>query len=743
MNNDENKYSHLVIPEGDIEKVVYEPQSRPKPIPRNHVKHGEMLLEGFKSITELHNINESSLGDDIVTFKVELHEGQSFQSKERQKFLSGNKIKINALKNSKTAIVSSEIKEIRSFKNKLENYKNSNRNLEFQYIEELKPFEISDKQSPELKEILSNENVPEKEFDLQLMLIPSMSRETYDKTITKIKEKLESIDGKLLREPYFLSNGTPVVRAQIALSQVDFVSSDEAVFRIELTNFFDFKPSEIEIYDISNIALDEEVNIETLPKVVVLDNGVDFSNNELLKPLLKESILSNGVNSSVGTHGTAVASRVIFGDNINTQIRTGKLKPRAKIIDVCIFDGNQVSEDIFLERIQNAVKQYHQEAKIYNLSMNFDKPIDPNNISILAYEIDNLISNYGVMFVISAGNHQIWRHHNNIKNVLEDDDIIIASPAESVLALTVGSINSENDPNSLTRQNELSPYSRIGLGFALNEKPDLVAYGGNLSAQNGSNFGVPAFCQDGKCTNVSGTSFAAPVVAGDLACILANIQESNLLLAKGLLLHTAFPLYDYENLTEDDIAFNKKLYGNGLCDVNRALYSKDSSVTYICQGELDRLNKQRIKFYMPQTLAGNSSNKNPAVVTVTCLTLPPLDFTKGTEYLGAYANASLHKVGNEGSIPSCNPDAQTGRKKWQPWQHFKKSFCRFNPGDWQVWLQLSTRWEIADDQKIPYLLAITIEDPTGKIPIYPSIQAEVPNRYQPLIKPPIQIRQRV
>ena len=181
--------------EGDIEKVIYKPQSRPKPISRSHVKHGEKLLDGFKSITEFHNINESSLGDEIITFKVELHEGESFQNKPRQKFLADNKIKINALKNSKTAIVSSEVQEIRAFKNKLENYRNSNRNVEFQYIEELKSFEVSDKQSPELKEILSNESLPEKEFDLQLMLIPSMSKNVYDKSILKIKKNFYQLMG--------------------------------------------------------------------------------------------------------------------------------------------------------------------------------------------------------------------------------------------------------------------------------------------------------------------------------------------------------------------------------------------------------------------------------------------------------------------------------------------------------------------------------------------------------------------
>ena len=40
------KYSHLIIKEGDIEIVKYDPQERTKPVSRNFGEHGQLLLDG-------------------------------------------------------------------------------------------------------------------------------------------------------------------------------------------------------------------------------------------------------------------------------------------------------------------------------------------------------------------------------------------------------------------------------------------------------------------------------------------------------------------------------------------------------------------------------------------------------------------------------------------------------------------------------------------------------------------------
>jgi hypothetical protein len=728
-----NNHPHFLIPEGEIEYVEHKPTNRTNPIPRDYDRHGQELYEGLDKAYDFHSSHFSSLGENTIVFKVKLHESQGFNSKERRSFLEKNNLQINALFDNNTAIVSSSVSSFKNIQSMVSQYKTQKTNKEFQYIDEIRPFESSDKQSNDLQNYLIEEDFQEEYCDLQLLLLPHVGKEKYKEVIKNFKQKIEELNGQVENEPYFLSDGTPLIRTKISPSSINLISSDEAVFRIEKTNFFTFEPSKVEVVTLEKIELDETIDIEKLPTVVILDNGVDFSKHEILKTLLVEAFKVNGIGDTDCSHGTAVASRAIFGRDIDTQVKTGKLTPKARIIDATVFDGNPVSEIDLIARIKAAVDKFVDKANIFNISLNALKSIDSRFMSSFAYELDSLSHKYGIQFVISSGNHKLWQTCDNIHHVIEDDDALIASPAEAYLGLTVGSVNHENDPDSISKENEISPYSRIGLGFARNEKPDMVSYGGNISNKYQYKFGVPCFCHDGSYSTLSGTSFAAPVVAGELAYLASLLPDNDIMTAKLLLLHTANSLYEYESCQEEDLLYYKKLFGNGLSNLSRAIRSTDYSATFICRGELERLNKQRIKFYMPKLIADRSSRNHPAVVTVTCMTLPPLDRNKGAEYLGAYATASLHKVGNNGDLPSCNPPKiETGRKKWQPVHHFKKSFCSFNPGDWAVWLQLYTRWEADNDTRIPYALAITIEDPLKKNKVYQAIENEVPARYQTL-----------
>ncbi|OGI01500.1 MAG: hypothetical protein A2Y25_02110 [Candidatus Melainabacteria bacterium GWF2_37_15] len=362
----ENKYPHLIIPEGDVEKVVHEPTGRTKVVPRDHLAHGQLLLDGFKAISDYHIVHESSLGEDVLVFKVKLHEGHTFQDKKKQEFLSNNKIKVNALRDNQTAIVSSEVKELSTFKNKLENYTKYKQNQDFQYIDEITPDSNFDKQSFELKEILSEEELPKEDFDVQMMLIPGLDKPLYEKTLKNLEKKIKSINGNIIREAYYLSDGTPIIRAKISPSKINYLSSDEALFRIEKTNFFEFAPSQIKLTDLSDVTLDEKVDTNSLHSVVVIDSGVDFSKISILAPLVKERYLPEGVKVFDPSHGTAVASRVLFGDEIDKQIKLGKLSPYATIIDACVFDEKALSEDILITRIKDIVEKYHAKAKVFN-----------------------------------------------------------------------------------------------------------------------------------------------------------------------------------------------------------------------------------------------------------------------------------------------------------------------------------------------------------------------------------------
>lgn len=738
------KYSHLIIKEGDIGIVKHDPQGRTKPVSRNFEEHGQMLLDGIGHIIAKHSAVTSSLGVNKVAFEIKLHESQKFQDKARREFLENNKICINAIKNQNQAIASAAVADFNKFENKVKEYKNTSRNKsEFQFIDSIAPIEIEEKQISKIKEVAKNSALKDEKFDIQAVFLPELTDDEYKTTLLNFKQNVANMGGKLIREPYQLTNGMVIARFEVSGKDIDTISNDDAIYRIEETVSYTFEPSELKLTGNLEYSIDENIELETLPCVVVIDGGIDFSASPKVEPFVMEHLTYEHNEYNNFQHGTAVASRVIFGENIDIQLKTGILTPKARVIDACIFDKETLTEDNLIEKIKCIVERYREKAQIFNLSVNSSEAIDQNTMSLLGYEIDALIHKYKIIFTISAGNHNLWRVTDDYANILDDDDAIIASPAEATLALTVGAVNNENDPNGLTDKDEISPYSRIGHGFAQNEKPDIVAYGGNISIANKTNFGITAISNNGQFVTTSGTSFAAPVIASNAAQIIRYANSDNgmaPLLTKLLIIHSAKQLWEAEGLKEEDKSFYKKLYGNGLCNIEDALFSEESKVTFLCTGTMNRLNKQRVKFYIPE-LASEKPRKNPFVVKITCLSDPIIDYQKGEEYLGTFIDASLHKLSSTGKNTNANPaKTLTGRRKWQPYQHFENVFYTVQPGDWELWLQLHTRWDVADDFEVPYALAITIEDPLRQMKLYSAIQNEVASRYDLMIQPETRIQ---
>lgn len=134
---------------------------------------------------------------------------------------------------------------------------------------------------------------------------------------------------------------------------------------------------------------------------------------------------------------------------------------------------------------------------------------------------------------------------------------------------------------------------------------------------------------------------------------------------------------------------------------------------------------------MPKVCDSLDMNKKNAKikVIVTCVTQSPVDNNKGEEYLGAYVNASLHIINGKKKAESKNPPETDGRKEWDTCFHFEKTLSSLSSGDWEVWLQLHTRYDVQDNQEIEYALAITIEDLTGSLNLYDEIRSEAQDRF--------------
>lgn len=725
------QHPHFWIPDNEVEQVSKTLRGDNKPRDIVHSEHGAKLSHGLQIVKQALEAvqDDDSLQDmGLYVFKVELPEGEKVQS--RRELFSKNGMHVNAVKNERSAIVSTTKQQFQILKNRVNAYTNKGTNKTyFDYIENISPYVGTDKNSSLLRKKVYIDRPPEK-IDIQLMFMPNLQSQEYDAALAKVVEKISKTEGTIQQEPYYLSDNTPVIRVIIPANALSRYENDSAIYRIEETRFFDARVDGNPCSLPNSVMIDNEVDINSLPIVAVLDSGVSFA--VPFDQLVIDHWVAPGSIGGDCNHGTRVASRVTFPNLGALLSGCNVLTPRARIIDCNIMDGS-VPENILIQRIQNAVSLYSGTTKIFNLSANASTPIEGDEMSIIGFELDALQLKYGVQCVISAGNHTLWQIENSIDDILDDDDSRIAPPADSMLSITVGSVVAKGYSDCLSGENIIAPYSRRGPSFSGFSKPDMCAYGGAVVIDTtGSSVptdtGSLVMTKEGTIVPDAGTSFTAPTVAGDLAEILSIVPESNILLAKALLYHNAHPLWEDDNMDNDELALAHNLYGRGVSSVLDSKFSSPSRVTFVRTGILNRITKERVKVYMPEVLAAQPG-RNVARVTVTCISMPPVDRTKGSEYLGAYIRASLKKSHPDGHLLPVTPDYKEGRRKWDVCHQFTKLFSSFNAGDWQIWLELFSRWD-DDNIDVPYALVVTIEDVSGTLDVYSEIQAQ--NRWQAL-----------
>lgn len=737
---------HLWIPNEEVIRIPHDPTGRKPLRDVEHAVHGENLLGELAEISNQHNRRQGALSDEIVVFKVSLVEKVHLHVRSTREFLEKSGITIHAVKNNSSAVVSTTHAKWGLLHDRLQRYTVRNSYADFQYVESFNTFEAEEKESEYLKRVTKRKKDDDALIDVQILLLPNLQDNQQDKVIKYLATQVEKQKGEIIAEPYYLHDGTPVIDALLSTSAITKISSEESVYRVMQTDFFDIGAPMDTVLNISNCGVDSSINPNDLPIVAVLDSGIELP--QQLKPYLYAHWQAPGVGISNKKHGTAVAARVMFGLDLPSDT-THLLRPRSRVIDAQISDGSKLKPKELIDRIEAAVLRFKGECKTFNLSFNTETPIDGDEISIVAAEIDAISIRHGVQFVISAGNHHLWAYFDKLEDILDDDDSRIASPADSVLAITVGSFMTETIKGSMSEAFDISPFSRRGPGFAGTNKPDLVAPGGSLYSEliDGNYIGIPF---DSKCAKILhpngeiglevGTSFSAPLISGDFAQIHNMIPHGtphSLLLAKALLIHATESLWDKENLDEDECEEILRYEGNGFANLQRALFSSNSSVSFVHTGTIDRITKERIKFFVPSILA-NQKGRNTSRITVTVVSQPDVDRTKGTEYCKSFVRASLKKNDGKGGLLAGNPDSTLGRDKWQAYQHFSRLFSRFNEGDWQIWLQAFTRWDTENDEPIPYALVVTVEDTAGQLDLYNQILQESNNRFQQLM--PVRVR---
>lgn len=411
------------------------------------------------------------------------------------------------------------------------------------------------------------------------------------------------------------------------------------------------------------------VDGEVYPVLGILDSGV--AANAHIGPWLKGGRWSPYIEEDLDpSHGTFVAGVALYGDEMEGEAWVGGARPL--VVDASVFPAEGVDEDELIDSIDRAMKLYSGEVKVWNLSISIDGEIRDDEFSDFAAALDEIQDRYGVLICKSAGNCTSFCRR--------EEKGRLSCGADSVRALTVGSVAHEKGPFDIAEVGEASPFSRKGPGPEYIIKPEVCHYGGNAGVDSAGRIlqtGVRSFDVGGGPMEAAGTSFSTPRVAA-LAANLADSIEGNFdpLLVKAMIIHSAkFP---GDVLVPNDSKVDEMGFGvpGGVADM---LSDSPYSSTLVLRDTLEKGDVIDIlDFPMPECLV--SDGRFTGQITLTLVSSPILDHRQGGEYcqsdievkFGSYDELAdrditkpmiLNPIGRKGAQNLLRPSLYSKRKQ--------------------------------------------------------------------------------
>lgn len=356
----------------------------------------------------------------------------------------------------------------------------------------------------------------------------------------------------------------------------------------------------------------------------ILDNGIATIPH--LKPWMDIERWSPYPESSINpTHGTFVAGIALYGDECERKEWIGHRG--IKLFDAAVFPDTSkegLDEDELIFNIKEAVRIYHEQVKIWNLSISITRPVSDDKFSDFAIALDALQDEYNVLICKSAGNCK-----NFVKNRPKGR---IHEGADSVRSLVVGSFAQDKGQYDYAEINDPSPFSRVGPGPEYIIKPEVSHYGGNAGVDSLGNIvitGVKSFSKDGAIAQGVGTSYSTPRVTSLAAGIQQELNEDfDPLLLKALITHSA----SYPKEMTVPVIERTKQVGFGLPkSVSEIIYNAPYEATLILRDNLAKGEKIDIMdFPMPECLIKNRYYTGQIIATL--VYEPIIDPSQGIEY---------------------------------------------------------------------------------------------------------------
>ncbi|HQJ90427.1 MAG TPA: S8 family peptidase [Paludibacteraceae bacterium] len=470
---------------------------------------------------------------------------------------------------------------------------------------------------------------------------------------------------------------------------------------------------------------------EEYPIIGIIDSGI-IPEHKYLEPWIYKREVFVAQDYLNYEHGTFVAGIIQYGDLLNS---SAQRQQHFKILDVVVCPNNNpakgpidtLSEDSLIAILHDVIGRYHEKVKVWNMSLSTNN-LCRDTISDLAIALDDIQDTYMVDIILSAGNYTDLplRKWPPVDDLQGKDRI--TSPADSVRAITVGSIANIGISDYVDKDMP-SPFSRRGPGANFLIKPDVVHYGGNcMSDLCYEGTGVISFDVNGNLVEGIGTSFSTPSVTSIYADLRnAIIEERSREYAKGFLIHSS----SIPEKAKKDSNYYDRYYGYGLPmkALEDIITCTSSSVTLIFSGTLyDGTFIEFNDFPFPKSLIRNG--KCYGDIKMTLAYTPKIDASYGQEYCRANIDAhfgTYDYIDEEGKVKGFSGVVPLEKKwdekyekaqvehgfKWNPLKSYARSFKNgISQKPWRLMIDSVARLG-ENYQGQEFVLFITITDLNG------------------------------
>ncbi len=453
-------------------------------------------------------------------------------------------------------------------------------------------------------------------------------------------------------------------------------------------NFYDF------VNSISHnfVATIKDPNNEPIIGVIdtLFDKQVYFSKWVEYHDMLDKNMPRN---QSDYEHGTSVTSIIVDGTSLNPEYEDGCGNFRVRHFGVAVHGKN--SSLSIIRNIEQIIEE-NPDIHVWNLSLGSELEINPNFISPEAELLDKLQYERNVVFIIAGTNDK----DNSLKKK-------IGSPADSINALVV---------NSLNFKGQIPSYARKGEVLSFFNKPDVSYYGGD-------NNGSFITCVGTGAKPGIGTSYAAPWISRKMAYLI-EVMGLTREIAKALIIDSATSWVSIDKNESKFIGFGKVPI-----HINDVINSRDDEIRFYIEGTSNLYDTYTHNIPVPLY-----QDKYPFIAKATLCYFPKCSRNQGVDYTNTELDIYFGRINNEGIIKSINENKQSegnesgvkeknARQFYRKWDNVKhitqilkenmRPKQKYDNVLWGLSIKTKERLEERDGEGIKFGIVITLKEIYG------------------------------